>query len=328
MSDVSCRVCENKDKNENIQAKELFLGTKDDFQYLFCSVCSSLSIKSIPDNISEYYSKYYSLYDEGNYKDTFRRNLLKRIIAKAKPDKLIFNLTGCFLKKQNDLRLKSFLRTGVSKNSKILDVGCGTGEFLKEISFLGYTNLIGIDPFIREDISKKNFQIYRKDIFKMEGRFDLIMFHHSFEHMEDLNSVINKIYQLLEDDGICLIRLPNVDSFGFKKFRGAWFSIHAPFHYVLPSYEGFNILANKAKLEIKRVVGEHLDFFFLLSINHALGITDYEFFGIRKYLESNEKKPKIPPLFTKSEFKFWKNKAKVINGSGLEDWRAYFLIKK
>lgn len=322
-----CRICQNKKDNKLIAAREMFLGIKESFDYIFCNSCGSLSIKTIPVDIKKYYENYYSLNKDSDYSDTLFRKILKYILISSSYKSWKHKLCSFLLNNQDDLRIKSFSFGEIQKTDAILDVGCGSGDFLNELSFFGYKNLTGIDAFIQKDLTQRGYKIYKKNIFEIEGKYKIIMFHHSLEHMEDLSAVLMRVYDLLENPGICLIRIPNVDSFSFKKFQGSWFSIHAPFHYILPSLKGMQLFAKQSNLHIQKQIGEQLYYFFLLSINHLLGISDYDELGIRRYLESEKKNKNTPPLYTLQEIRYWKKKSKAVFNSGSSDWTAYFLTK-
>src|SRR6202044_715323 len=91
-----------------------------------------------------------------------------------------------------DLRLlilEVMSQTGIDKKSMILDVGSGTGFISYCLRQIGFRNISAIDLFVGKDLHYGNgLEIRRTDIFEFARstgeRFDLIMFHHSFEHME------------------------------------------------------------------------------------------------------------------------------------------------
>ncbi|KAJ3662977.1 hypothetical protein Zmor_007291 [Zophobas morio] len=71
----------------------------------------------------------------------------------------------------------------ISKNSKILDIGCGNGMFLVELFTQGYVNLFGIDysedaiELAKSVAQKRNFKIEYSvcNILEgLEGQFDVI----------------------------------------------------------------------------------------------------------------------------------------------------------
>jgi hypothetical protein len=118
-----------------------------------------------------------------------------------------------------------------------------------------------------------------------------------------------------------------VDSFSFLRYKNNWFSIHAPFHASLPSKKGMRELAKDTGLEIKEIVGEQLVEFFFYSMGHELGVSDYDTYGNRKFIEEFGIN-KTPPLHIKNELKDAKQRLKQVKKHDLCDWVIYYLKKE
>ena len=61
--------------------------------------------------------------------------------------------------------------------------------------------------------------------------FDAITYWQSFEHMPDPRGVLNKTYDLLKDDGILLVSVPNIESLEAGIGLDSWFGLEAPMHF-------------------------------------------------------------------------------------------------
>jgi hypothetical protein len=68
--------------------------------------------------------------------------------------------------------------------------------------------------------------------------------------MSDQLNVFKKIENLLEPNGICIIRIPTTSSFAWKHYFENWVQIDAPRHFYLHSINSINQLAIKSNLEI------------------------------------------------------------------------------
>ena len=79
-----------------------------------------------------------------------------------------------------------------------MDIGSGSGDLLLNMKIDGFSNLHGVDPFLRKDNIYSNEITVRKiDIYEIEENYDLIMFNHSFEHMPNPLTVLQKANALL-----------------------------------------------------------------------------------------------------------------------------------
>lgn len=321
MSNARCRVCDHIQKAVSFVAKDYFLGTKKEYPYHLCHVCGSLSIIKIPEELDELYANYYSFSDlpEISFvRSEIYKYVLKNIgwFSKA----LSFCLTH-----QNDLPIKSLQPIRIKRNMRILDVGCGAGFLLRFLHKTGFKNCLGIDPYLEKDINcLDGLSLKKKETFDLNEKFDIIMFHHVFEHFSNPEEVLSHVSTLLAKGGTCLIRVPNIDSYSFLRYKENWFSIHAPFHLFLPSRVGMEQIAKNAGLVVDKVIGEQLIDFFLYSMGHELGVADYEERGNRKFIETyGTHSP--PPLHIKNELKDARQRKRQVKKYDLCDWVVYYL---
>ena len=154
-----------------------------------------------------------------------------------------------------------------SKNISILDVGCGNGNFLKELP-QGY-NKTGID--IKIDNQKQN--LLQADFLKhkFKQKYDLICFWHSLEHFVKPIDAIIKAKKLLNKNGVIIISVPVSDSFSFKFNQNKAFHLDPPRHIFIPNTNKFkNILNNY--FSIVKITSQPfefpLDLFWTLKTSH------------------------------------------------------------
>jgi SAM-dependent methyltransferase len=108
----------------------------------------------------------------------------------------------------------------------LLDVGCGTGwttSFWKNNGFIVH----GLEPsVIRSRIAKEKYGLevsndYLEN-YDPDRRYDVILMRHSLEHFEAPSDVLAKINALLNDDGIVLLVVPNINCLGRYLFGVDW----------------------------------------------------------------------------------------------------------
>ena len=261
---MECRICGNSEKNTEYIAKEMMFGLRDEFQYFECASCDCLQISAVPTNMSKYYpSQYYSF---GNYtgkkfdgfKGRIRRWKYACLIKHDSPfHKIVRYLTG---KQDYDL----FCGLNVQQGTSILDVGCGNGQnFLYPLAEVGLQNITGCDPYLENDISYKNgLNIKNCSIHDMSGSWDIITYHHSFEHINDPIENLKKVYELLTPNGVCIIRIPTVSSYAWKHYKTDWVQLDAPRHFFLHSTKSMQKLAEITNLDFFKIEYDSTQFQF------------------------------------------------------------------
>src|SRR5437868_4716074 len=94
-----------------------------------------------------------------------------------------------------------------STENKILDVGCGTGEFLSEMKTEGW-DIAGVEPSAsaRESAEKKtDIKIFKSLDNVSENNFSAITLWHVLEHLHDPNQALQRLYKLIKENGTIFI---------------------------------------------------------------------------------------------------------------------------
>lgn len=315
---MKCRVCGSEAGHDQYTAREMMLGLRDSFHYFQCSECRCLQIAEIPSHIQNYYPE-----DYHSFQEVREDNPVKRFLVKKRNRYAIFenSLIGEFLyRKYPEPAIRSLSYLDIDHETKILDVGCGTGKLLHSLKRLGFKNLQGIDPYNKEDILMEgDLKILKKTVHDAQGEWDLIMMHHSFEHVPDPLEVLSSISGLLIPDGHCLLRIPLTDGYAWENFRENWVQLDAPRHYFLHSEQSMELLAEKAELNIRNIIYDSTAFQFWGSIQyeHDIPLNDE-----RSYINNPD-----DSLFSEEEIENFNEQAEVLNQAGKGD-QAVFILEK
>lgn len=314
---VSCLICKNSlDDAIKFIVKEMMMGTKEEFEYLQCSNCQVLQIKSLPTDMLQYYEDYY----------TEKKDFIK--ISQTK--KLLWGMRRYLVLQLNLYPLIKYFSyntilhwayiSRLNIDSKILDVGCGNGDVLYEFSKHGFRNLYGIDPYLKVKQSS-NLQLEKSDLlsYNPSMKYDLIMFNHSFEHIHTHHENLKRALMLLDTDGTIMIRTPIINK-AFEIYKKNWVQIDAPRHFIIHSLKSMRLLCEMNDAEIFNYFYDSTAFQFLGSEQFKKGISSYA---------SNSYKINLAEsIFTEIDISNYEAKAKEFNRLGLGDQAAFFIRKK
>lgn len=317
---MECRVCGNAKDSKVYTIREMLFGTKQEFEYFQCANCGCLQIAEIPEDMSRHYPSDYPSFElkRGNYEPALRR-VFRRI-----RDRCAFLGPGpvsSFLHKfcrYPALHSVSLLK--LSKDARILDVGCGGGAVLGSLSDLGFTNLIGVDPYVDSDINyPSGVRVLKKSIFDIEGVFDLVTFHHVFEHVPDPAAYLDAAAGVLDSGGFCLIRIPVVDCWAWEEYGVHWYAIDAPRHLYLHSKKSMDLLAKNAGFKIIRIEYDSAFNQFWLSECYKNDMSWYE--------EKDGKRVRRKPDCSWLQMRRYKKQSEQLNREGRGDTAAFYLEK-
>tara|TARA_Y100001938_G_scaffold137608_1_gene202034 strand:+ start:1519 stop:2604 length:1086 start_codon:yes stop_codon:yes gene_type:complete len=114
-------------------------------------------------------------------------------------------------------QFKEFVKKYSLKNKKVIEIGCGKGEFVSLMRDAG-TNAYGIEysPESVEECRKSGLNVTKHYIEDSKERlpnspYDCFFIMNFFEHLPDPNSVLRALHNSLSDDGLGLIEVPNFD---------------------------------------------------------------------------------------------------------------------
>ncbi|KXS31015.1 MAG: Methyltransferase type 11 [Candidatus Gallionella acididurans] len=196
-----------------------------------CISCGSLRVLDKID-----YNALYSKRDSSNYPSA--------------GNTILVNLKQWYLRRT----AKSLVELIASPSAKILDYGCGGGEFSNAIHSLGFTSVYACDMQLdRPQTLSSDVQYSGIVDIANTGLFDIIVMRHVLEHIEYPQPILQRLACQLAPGGQILIEVPNSRSL-FRKLLGSrWPGYFYPFHVHVFSEQGLSALANRCGLAVKAV---------------------------------------------------------------------------
>lgn len=211
---TKCPLCGREDYKPWLTARD-YTVTKEEFELQKCNHCNLIITNPRPN--SESIGKYYA---SDNYisHSGKSRTLFDKIYLRAR------NLT---LKWKHQL-----ITIYYPEPKKILDYGCGTGEFLHYMKNKGWS-VTGIEP--NETARKKANHLLGNNVLQslesIKGNsVDAITLWHVLEHIHDLNNTIQNLKNLLSPTGYIFIAVPNPNSHDCEHYKKYWAGYDVPRH--------------------------------------------------------------------------------------------------
>lgn len=246
--------------------KPTYLTVKDhsvsgeDFQLVYNEELDML--ETTPQPSANTLSEYYKSEDYISHTDS-KRNWF---------EKAYHFVRGMALKRKLKL-INSFPVSGKT----ILDVGCGTGDFLQTAKNNSW-NVYGIEPNEKARAianSKTRNQVFDTNTLQEfeSGAFDVITLWHVLEHLPNLETEIQNLNRLLKPNGRLVIAVPNFKSYDAKHYNAFWAAYDVPRHLWHFSQTSISKLFSKHNLEIEKTLPMTFDAFYvsLLSEKYKSG---------------------------------------------------------
>lgn len=173
------------------------------------------------------------------------------------------------------LYYKYFRKIPSLKVGRILDVGCGNGNylaFLREKGWSCYGTEVN-DFAISWMTDHLGLKILKGELYNIafpEEYFDVITFWGSLEHTSDPFKVLERTYKLLKPGGKVIIWLNNIESFEARLFKRYWHHLEVPTHYYQFSPGTLTKMLMRNNFKIERLRFDLLSMGVMPSIGYIL----------------------------------------------------------
>jgi SAM-dependent methyltransferase len=144
-----------------------------------------------------------------------------------------------------------------NRRAKLLDIGCGNGQFLLDMRSLGWdvqgqevdseAAALGTGaglPIFLGPIEEAPFE---------NDSFDVITLSHLIEHVYDPIALVEHCYSLLRPRGVLWVATPNLCADGHRTFGPYWRGLEPPRHLVMFTPRALEELLSKMFTDVTRI---------------------------------------------------------------------------
>lgn len=250
---------------------EFFRSDDGLFDFVRCTDCGSIWLYNRPcgDRLRNAYRNYYThekiasprigyAWLRGWIKASYFRTQLAKTATPV--DRIFASAIAIAISGWDTSGLNKAMRFAPAPPAKILDFGCGSGQYLLSLKALDY-ELHGAeyDPHLLGKLADLGIPIH--DVVKLsdnswDSEFDHISLSHVLEHVPDPKSLLYRAFQWLKPGGGLYVELPNADATGLSIFGRFWRGLEAPRHFALPSKAALVDAAERIGFLVDR---QHID---------------------------------------------------------------------
>ena len=212
METVSCNLCGSSRHKLHWAGRDWAYGFPGQFSMVCCSECGLvyLNPRPSPDEIGTYYPDDYEPY-----------------VRTAGTTPSSWSLLIQRLKLRS--RLKTVTR--LAEGGRLLDLGCGSGGFLREMQQLPGWQVEGIEvnkemaTFGRERLGLKVHGGTLEDARLSSSSFDVVTMWDVLEHLSDPLATLQEIHRILRPGGVLISSSPNAASVDARIFGRYWIGL-------------------------------------------------------------------------------------------------------
>lgn len=243
-----------------MKQKSIYLNTKDysvsgeKFQLLYNDELDML--ETFPQPKGERLSEYYKSEDYISHTDS-KKNLFEKV----------YHLVRSISLKKKVSLINSFQ----TSEKNLLDIGCGTGDFLQTAQINNWT-ISGVEPnadarkIANTKTNNKVFQIDQLQKFKAHS-FDVITLWHVLEHLPELENQMSVFKKLLKPNGVLVIAVPNYKSYDALYYKIFWAAFDVPRHLWHFSKTSISKLVSKQNLFVEKTLPMVFDSFYVSMLS-------------------------------------------------------------
>lgn len=251
----TCIVCKSEGSPLYQGLKDQLFSVPGEWNLVKCDQCGLIWLNPAPrpDEQHKIYGSYYTHQER-------RKNFLSNAFEFFERSVFgAFGYSGSFgfwgyipyVREYNGMKI-----LGIRKEwgTRLLDVGCGNGEFMSRMKSLGW-NVEGTETddkavdFAQNKMGLKVHSGILEALRLPENTYDVITISHVIEHVTDPETLLRECLRILRPGGRLVMITPNTQSLAHRWFKKYWRGFEIPRHMVIFSVDNFGRLSEHVGFE-------------------------------------------------------------------------------
>jgi 2-polyprenyl-3-methyl-5-hydroxy-6-metoxy-1,4-benzoquinol methylase len=257
-----CPICSSATQAPLLVCKD-YTVSKKDFSIVACADCGFAFTSPRPEDSD--LGAYYQSEEYISHSNT-SKGLVSKLYQMARKRTLAAKL--------------QMINARASKGA-LLDIGCGTGEFLNECKLNGW-RVQGIEPGeAARSAASSNYGLSVGEESAIDGlaeaSFEVITMWHVMEHVPNLVGRVQQLKRLLKPGGLLVIAVPNRSSHDAEYYGAQWAAYDVPRHLWHFRPEDMKRLLEQGGFKLTETLPMKYDSYYvsMLSEKYKTGAVNY-----------------------------------------------------
>ncbi|MEZ4757649.1 MAG: methyltransferase domain-containing protein [Flavobacteriales bacterium] len=248
-----CPICRSTTFRPGVTIKDHSI-TQESFQVVACSSCGFTFTNPRP--LANELDRYYASDDYISHSNR-SRGLKEHLYQLAR---------------RRAIRGKHNLIARYHPNGRVLDIGCGTGQFLAYLASRGYL-VQGVEPSTtaREQAIREHALAVVPAITGIiaQENFQVATLWHVLEHVPDLRATFKRLYALLAKGGLLVIAVPDRESWDATHYGTDWAAWDVPRHLSHFRRDDLKTLLREHGFELLEIRRMWLDAYYIALLSEG-----------------------------------------------------------
>lgn len=248
-----CPICRSTSFRPGVTIKDHSI-TQESFQVVACASCGFTFTNPRPfaDELDRYYES------DDYISHSNRSTGLKEQLYQ--------------LARRRAIKGKHNLIAHYHPNGRVLDIGCGTGQFLAYLASRGYL-VQGVEPSTtaREHAIREHALgvVPALTAITPQENFQVVTMWHVLEHIPDLRATFKRLYALLAKGGLLVIAVPDRESWDAHHYGTDWAAWDVPRHLSHFRRDDLRTLLHEHGFELLEIRPMWLDAYYIALLSEG-----------------------------------------------------------